>query len=103
MYYEDLILNKIEKAKEEIDALREEMESADSENTNEISTLLNHQIKYLSSLENALCRVRNGTFGVCEETGEFISEDRLNAVPNSNMSTHAKNIYNSFFCKKNKS
>jgi RNA polymerase-binding transcription factor DksA len=35
----------------------------------------------LSEIEGALTRIRNGTYGVCEVTGEPISEARLRAIP----------------------
>ena len=35
----------------------------------------------LMEIENALARIENGTFGVCEETEEIIEPDRLKAIP----------------------
>lgn len=35
----------------------------------------------LMEIESALARIENGTFGVCEETEEFIEHDRLRAIP----------------------
>lgn len=36
------------------------------------------EIKY-NELKNALGKIKNGTYGVCEICGELIEEDRLNA------------------------
>ena len=37
--------------------------------------------KLISKIEQALERVENGTFGICEQCGEEISEERLKARP----------------------
>ncbi len=35
----------------------------------------------LLEIESALARIENGTFGICEETEEYIEADRLKAIP----------------------
>lgn len=40
----------------------------------------------LLEIEYALARIQNGTFGVCEETGEAIESDRLLAIPYTRLS-----------------
>lgn len=37
--------------------------------------------KYLTEINSALSRIEKGTYGVCEKTGEPISEERLKANP----------------------
>ena len=37
--------------------------------------------KILRNIEEALWRIEHGTFGVCRDCGEPISEARLNAIP----------------------
>lgn len=37
-------------------------------------------------LNQALVRIENGTYGVCERTGRLISEDRLKALPTARIS-----------------
>ncbi len=37
--------------------------------------------KLLRAIENALTRIRQGKFGICEECGQPISKARLEAVP----------------------
>ncbi len=48
------------------------------------------QSKYIRNLENALVRIKNGTYGVCLVTGELIQKDRLRIVPHTTMSIEAK-------------
>ena len=35
----------------------------------------------LMEIESALARIENGSFGLCEETEEFIEPERLKAIP----------------------
>jgi DnaK suppressor protein len=35
----------------------------------------------LMEIENALARIENGSFGICEETEEMIEPERLRAIP----------------------
>lgn len=44
-------------------------------------TLLNMQIERLREVENALDRLEEGTYGVCEECGASINLERLNVLP----------------------
>jgi DnaK suppressor protein len=37
--------------------------------------------KVLQAIEDALARIRQGRFGICEECGQPISKARLEAVP----------------------
>jgi RNA polymerase-binding transcription factor DksA len=41
-------------------------------------------------LENALIRIKNGTYGICVDTGKLIAKDRLKAVPHTMHSIEAK-------------
>ena len=93
-FFEDLIQKKLYKANEEIDRIKSEIENAEGEEEYNYTNLLNHQVKYVNSLQQALVRIKNGTFGICDKTGEEISLERLKSVPNSNMSVFAKNVQN---------
>jgi RNA polymerase-binding protein DksA len=44
-------------------------------------SLLSAEQAALFEIDEALCRIENGTYGICETTGEPIPEARLNAVP----------------------
>lgn len=43
--------------------------------------LMESEMRLLIEVENALERLDNGTFGVCEGNGEFIPKARLKAIP----------------------
>jgi len=47
-------------------------------------------LKYITNLENALVRIKNGTYGICSVTGKLISKERLIAVPHTTQSIEAK-------------
>ena len=46
----------------------------------------------LSEIESALARIERGTFGICEETGEPISLERLLAIPWTRLSIEGAEI-----------
>ena len=58
--------------------------------TETMSALAGRLEKYIKHLENALIRVNNKVYGICRETGELISKDRLKVVPHATLSIHAK-------------
>ena len=51
---------------------------------------LNRQIKLLSKIEKAINRIKNNTYGYCEETGEPIGLKRLIARPIATLSIEAQ-------------
>ena len=53
-------------------------------------TMASRQRKLIQHLENALLRVKNKVYGICRETGELISVERLKAVPHATLSIDAK-------------
>jgi RNA polymerase-binding protein DksA len=82
---EELIerLDKIESSK-----IREEPLEADS--SEQAQEIVNHEVvdaldnmegEELDKINQALSRIDNGSFGLCMECGESISEARLKAVP----------------------
>jgi DnaK suppressor protein len=46
--------------------------------------------KFATQLENALIRIKNGTYGVCIDTGRLIPKERLRAVPHTQQTIEAK-------------
>jgi DnaK suppressor protein len=46
--------------------------------------------KYLFYIEEALDRVRNGTYGICKKCGKLIPKARLEAVPTAKMCIQCK-------------
>ncbi|MDR2402267.1 MAG: hypothetical protein LBD32_02285 [Cytophagales bacterium] len=93
-FYENILQGKLKKARDELGAIMEEMQSTRGESAMDYMSLIDHQSRYIESLNRALLRIKNGTFGICNKTGEKIATDRLKLVPNSSMSTFAKNILN---------
>jgi len=108
--FETLIIGKLDKAKEEFRILKETLnrnndagtdatsggntkvledgaETAEKEN---LSQLAARQLKYITNLENALVRIKNGTYGICSVTGKLIPKERLIAVPHTTQSIEAK-------------
>lgn len=67
--------------------LEDGAETAEKEN---LSQLAARQQKFISNLENALVRIKNGTYGICTVTGKLISKERLIAVPHTTQSIEAK-------------
>jgi len=108
--FETLIIGKLDKAREEFRILKETLnrnndagtdatsggntkvledgaETAEKEN---LSQLAARQQKYIMNLENALVRIKNGTYGICSVTGKLIPKERLIAVPHTTQSIEAK-------------
>lgn len=108
--FEVLIKSKLEKARDEFKILKDTLnrnndagtdstsggntkvledgaETAEKEN---LSQLAARQLKYMTNLENALVRIKNGTYGICTVTGKLISKERLIAVPHTTQSIEAK-------------
>lgn len=100
-----LIDQKLEKAKKEHAYYRKQIEElAESPEakvkglddgigaveTERLYTMASRQRKLISHLENAKIRIINKTFGVCRDSGELISKERLKAVPHATLSIKAK-------------
>jgi len=63
--------------------------SSQTEKTVEMRTL-NRQIKLLSKIEKAIKKIKDNTYGYCEETGEPIGLKRLIARPIATLSIEAQ-------------
>ena len=57
----------------------------------EVAQLAARQEKFIQSLNAALMRIENKTYGVCRVTGQLIPKERLRLVPHATMSIDAKN------------
>lgn len=107
--FEALILDKIEKAKNELTELKRSLskggdsgeditnnstkvleDGADTLEKENLNQLAARQQKFINNLENALVRIKNGTYGICVDTGNLISKERLKAVPHTMHSIAAK-------------
>ena len=56
----------------------------------EAGRLAQRQMKFIQSLQAALVRIENKTYGICRETGILIPKERLRAVPHATLSIEAK-------------
>lgn len=108
--FEILIKGKLEKARDEFKILKDTLTRTNDEGTDStsggntkvledgaetaekenMSQLAARQQKYITNLENALVRIKNGTYGICSVTGKLISKERLIAVPHTTQSIEAK-------------
>jgi RNA polymerase-binding transcription factor DksA len=107
--FEKLILKKRENAQKELDFIKESLlrsnlsgtdstqgalktleDGADTMEKESLSQLAGRQQKFISNLEKALIRIKNGTYGICKDSGKLIDKKRLRAVPHATQSIEAK-------------
>ncbi len=107
--FKAIILEKLEVAKREYDALKLSLanldgndvsdtsptfktleEGANTMSKEEAGQLAQRQMKFIQHLQAALVRIENKTYGVCRETGKLIPKERLRAVPHATLSLDAK-------------
>ena len=108
--FKELILSKLESAKQDYEELRAAIthsasngvedtsptfkvleEGASALSKEESGQLAARQFKFIRNLEAALIRIENKTYGVCRETGKLIPKERLMLVPHATLSVEAKN------------
>jgi RNA polymerase-binding transcription factor DksA len=58
----------------------------------ETTNLAIRQQKFIQSLEMALIRIENRTYGICRVTGQMIPKERLRIVPHATLSIDAKKM-----------
>jgi RNA polymerase-binding transcription factor DksA len=104
-----LILEKLEAARQDYDLLKASLMNADGNDVTDTSPtfkvleegaatlskeeagrLAQRQMKFIQSLQAALVRIENKTYGICRETGKLIPKERLRAVPHATLSIEAK-------------
>ena len=107
--FEALIHTKIESAQEDLDQLQRSLSHSDDNSTEdtaptfkmmedgsetmsreETAQLAARQQKFIQSLQNALLRIKNKTYGICRVTGKLIPRERLSLVPHATLSIEAK-------------
>ena len=107
--FKDIILGKLDKAKEDYETLRNAITNEDDNDTQDTSPtfkimeegasvlskedagrLAQRQQQFIQHLQGALIRIQNKTYGICRETGVLISKERLRAVPHATLSIAAK-------------
>ena len=108
--FRQLILNKIGSAQDDLDILRAATANDSDNGTEDTSPtfkqfeegsstlskeenikLAERQAKFIRSLNNALIRIENKTYGICRVTGKLIAKERLKLVPHATLSIEAKN------------
>lgn len=104
-----VILSKLEAAKTELSDLTSSLANTNKSGTSDTSSsytalddgsatmekeqinqLAARQKKFVDSLEAALVRIENKTYGICRETAKLIPKERLLAVPHATLSMEAK-------------
>ncbi len=65
-------------------------EGASTLSKEELSKLAERQQKFIKSLEAALVRIENKTYGICRETGKLIPAERLRIVPHATLCVEVK-------------
>jgi DnaK suppressor protein len=105
--FEQLIVQKIAKAKEDLNHLKSSIardvygesnrgnlasfdDGADALEKEELNQLAARTQRFIADLERALFRIKNGTYGVCIDTGKLIPKERLKAVPHTQQCIEAK-------------
>jgi len=107
--FRDLIADKLRSAKEELLSLAKSMSNPNANGTDDtagtyktledgsatlekeqLNQLAARQKKFIESLESAMVRIQNKTYGICRETGNLIPKERLRAVPHATLSMEAK-------------
>ena len=106
--FEALINEKLDKARIELNDLKKSLTRSDETGTDattspkmledgadtlekeRLNQLAAHQQKFINNLESALIRIKNGTYGLCVDTGKLISKERLRAVPHTMHSIESK-------------
>lgn len=109
--FKTIILDKIEKAENDLSMLKEAFVNDLNNGTDDTSPtfkafeegsetmskesnaqLAARQEKFIRDLRNALIRIENKTYGICRITGKLIGKERLKAVPHATLSIEAKNM-----------
>ncbi|MFN7012799.1 MAG: TraR/DksA family transcriptional regulator [Bacteroidia bacterium] len=106
--FRQIINKKLEEAHRDLALLKESLENKDNgtDDTSptfkmiedgsdvlskeETAQLAARQQKFIQSLENALIRIQNKTYGICRATGKLIPKERLRVVPHATLSMEAK-------------
>lgn len=110
--FKEIILEKLEAAKQEYKTLRDNVsgasngtddtsptfklinEGAENLSREEAGQLAQRQYKFIQNLEAALVRIENKTYGICRVTGKLIPKERLRLVPHATLTVEAKEMMN---------
>ncbi|MEI6524006.1 MAG: TraR/DksA family transcriptional regulator [Bacteroidia bacterium] len=109
--FKDLINRKLDEARSDYELLKDALSHKDDNGTDDTSptfklledgsevlskeettNLAIRQQKFIQSLEMALIRIENRTYGICRVTGQMIPKERLRIVPHATLSIDAKKM-----------
>lgn len=99
--FRERLLEEQQNAQEEVERLKASIKELDQQHDDEKSsidhhlgdlggdeetrqmdyTLIERNLKKIGEINAAIERIDNGKFGICEETGEVISKERLEMIP----------------------
>jgi DnaK suppressor protein len=107
--FRQIIMAKLEKARRDYEVLKASITHEDNNDTmdtsptfkvleegattlskEEAGRLAQRQLKFIQHLQAALVRIENKTYGICRETWQLISKERLRAVPHATLCMEAK-------------
>lgn len=107
--FEELISQKLEATRSELNYIKETLskrndsgtdntsgnsklleDGADTSERENLSQLAARLQKFIQQLEAAMVRIKNGTYGICKDTGKLIPKERLRAVPHTQQTIEAK-------------
>ena len=105
--FKTLIDRKLEEAQQQLQFMRTQMIEINENNTGQqsgdwtdessshsemelLTSQISRQHQFVQSLQFALGRVRNKTYGICAITGQLINKRRLLLVPHATKSVEAK-------------
>ena len=110
LFFKKIIESKIIEASKVLDGLNNSLQknphSGDEQDTSSrvdylstqneasLNALIKSKNKFILSLNNALIKIGNKTYGICKETKVLIPKNRLKLVPHATLSVEGKNIRN---------
>ena len=100
-HFEELLQQQKKESQEEIESLKDSVQDLSSteddtsssqthhsgnigseeEEKETLFTLIEKEKQKLAKIDAALDRIENGTYGVCQKTGQKIQKERLEAIP----------------------
>ncbi|MEZ0538187.1 TraR/DksA family transcriptional regulator [Fibrella arboris] len=107
--FQELISQKLEATRSELNYIKEALskrndsgtdntsgnsklleDGADTSERENLSQLAARLQKFTNQLESAMVRIKNGTYGICIDSGKLIPKERLRAVPHTQQTIEAK-------------
>ena len=110
LHFKELLLEKREEARQKLEEIRSAQSNLDEADDADYSSLTHHMgdvgseeqesemnylqierlLEFINHLDDALKRIENKTYGICQATGKPIARERLEAVPHTRYSIDAK-------------